>query len=449
MGQSVEKTVGLGVRGVAEDIGLTLNRLDSEPSYSFICVNISRANIRVNQSFLTVEKAGKKYTIVVPENTEAKNLEDVTSFCAVKSGNTIKIYKERPICNNNFICEPDECKTGCNDCFGPKQICVGDEFCNPTIGENCVNSQDCACNNTCCPDDPASDEIGCTDSAGIGKGQQCWCDNQCEAGLKCNPTADEFKDYAKACCEEGMAWNGTGCEESICSSSISRCYNHWHWEHYGTWIKINDRQSTNPSHPSTYDPYNQPDVTTCDMYEVCHPIKVEDITKEIEECCDNRCSGNCHSMCKQALLDSGLSSTDTPETRKKCYGLYTIYGMGPAAAWTKGYRYHLEQPASIMFSGDIWMCTGYSIMLTTLLKSVGYEKNEIYGVCGPRHMFNLIKLPGDKKYRIVDTVGNILYIAGFKGHSSYPYYGSFGFGCGGCSNDAGSFSCPPRGDVVI
>ena len=216
MGQSVEKTVGLGVRGVAEDIGLTLNRLDSEPSYSFICVNISRANIRVNQSFLTVEKAGKKYTIVVPENTEAKNLEDATSFCAVKSGNTIKIYKERPICNNNFICEPDECKTGCNDCFGPKQICVGDEFCNPTIGENCVNSQDCACNNTCCPDDPASDEIGCTDSAGIGKGQQCWCDNQCEAGLKCNPTHPLFTNYSKACCEPGKVWNGNECVVSIC-----------------------------------------------------------------------------------------------------------------------------------------------------------------------------------------------------------------------------------------
>lgn len=170
----------------------------------------------------------------------------------------------------------------------------------------------------------------------------------------------------------------------------------------------------------------------CDYYEVCHDV-VKPIAEEVIECCNNKCSADCHSLCQRALDDSGLSTTDNDQTRKKCYGLYTIYGLGPAARWLKGYNhsYPIEKPASIMLTRGIWMCTGYSIEVTTILRSVGYEKNEAFSICGPGHAYNLVKFPGESKYRFVDTVGNGLYISDMIGepdwyHQVYdPLHGLF------------------------
>jgi hypothetical protein len=189
----------------------------------------------------------------------------------------------------------------------------------------------------------------------------------------------------------------------------------------------------------------------CDYYEVCHP-NIVPIIKEIIDCCNNKCAGSCHTMCSNAVSDSGLSSSDTPETRKKCYGLYAIYGLDGAAKWMKGYQIRIEQPASVMLTQGTWMCTGYSIALTTLLRSVGYSKDEAYSVAmndgpGCGHAFNLVKFPGETNYRFVDTVGNSLYISGIS--SSDPYRQQCG-ACrteslnqgNGCQNDEGVFSCP-------
>lgn len=239
-------------------------------------------------------------------------------------------------------------------------------------------------------------------------------------------------------CVDQNEFNVEVCEE-ICPPTISQCINHWHWDNYDGMFSMNVNGHV------------------CDYYEVCHP-NIRSIIDEIVNCCKNNCAGSCHSMCSRAVSESGLSSTDTPETRKKCYGLYTIYGLDGAAKWMKGYQIHIEEPASIMLTSQTWMCTGYSIALTTLLRSVGYEKDEAYSVGmddGPKcgHAFNLVKLPGETNYRFVDTVGNGLYISGITGSDWYRNQ------CGacrteslnsmGCQNDEGVFNCPSSSNVYL
>jgi hypothetical protein len=112
-----------------------------------------------------------------------------------------------------------------------------------------------------------------------------------------------------------------------------------------------------------------------------------------------------------------------------------------------------------MLNQGTWMCTGYSIALTTLLRSVGYNKNEVYTVAmlhsaTQGHAFNLVKFPGEANYRFVDTVGNTLYISGIS--SSDWYRLTFGacrtksLSAGvGCQNDEGVFNCPPSSNIYL
>lgn len=117
------------------------------------------------------------------------------------------------VCDYDGVCEPEECKVDCADCYGPANICIGDGYCNLYIDESCLNSPtDCPCNGKlCCPSDPISDKHGCSDRSGLGKGEECFCSNQCESGLSCNPTTKDFYEYDKACCPPGMGWNGIDC----------------------------------------------------------------------------------------------------------------------------------------------------------------------------------------------------------------------------------------------
>ena len=111
-------------------------------------------------------------------------------------------------------------------------------------------------------------------------------------------------------------------------------------------------------------------------------------------------------------------------------------------------------------------CTDYSIALTTLLRKAGYSKEEIYSVGGfdPKtgaHAYNLVKIPGDKKFRIVDTTGNkpnptsfnaknnYIYLFGFLPYTPYFDYCKFGEGYG-TQNDIGGlgvFNINPKEEV--
>jgi len=96
---------------------------------------------------------------------------------------------------------------------------------------------------------------------------------------------------------------------------------------------------------------------------------------------------------------------------------------------------------NILSSGT---CVDYSFSLTTLLRKLGYKQDEIYTVEASNHAYNLIKLPLDKKYTLVDTTGNNNPAIVFgKVPPGYNY-------CEGiqkCYNDNGQALCPTLEEV--
>ncbi len=216
---SVDETEGYIAKGTAERIVSVLEKLTSEPSYVSYCFNISLSDLKIEQGYLTFRQGGKESFYPIPKEANNVDLKEIASVCFVHLANgEIYISEELPDCDMNTICTADECLENCPDCYGPNLICIGDGFCNPDIGENCLNSVDCICNAsgsspTCCPEDPYSDESGCVDDTrlNMSKGEECFCDNECNTTLTCNPTDTTFYGYNKACCEPGKSWNGTDC----------------------------------------------------------------------------------------------------------------------------------------------------------------------------------------------------------------------------------------------
>jgi hypothetical protein len=398
-----------------------------------------------------------------------------------------------------------ECKAGCPACtFSDCEDNGQCDFMEP-IGENCMSTTDCTCaNGECCGNCENTEEDGCCiegyfecNGACIpeietpyNEGHDCECEGQCRDDLSCNFKAD---GEGKACCPPGKKWDESQSicvEPEICDSFSTRCYNRWWPNHYGGSFKVND------------------ELFYCDTYEVCQDDIVP-IVEEIINCCDNMCSGVCHSGCNRALQDSGLNLNDNEMTRKKCYAFYTAYAMD-RDRWMHGYwndeidckgiggtcslpadamASSVECQGSIGIGNSQWKndndmdqnscffgeppahaslaklkigtCADYSIAMTTLLRSVGYEEDEIYSTCAPGHMYNLIKLPGESKYRFIDTSGglNKLYFAGYENNNwawqvtvqenTYIInHCDYGYGCGGCTNDGGSNSCPSKSNVL-
>lgn len=51
-------------------------------------------------------------------------------------------------------------------------------------------------------------------------------------------------------------------------------------------------------------------------------------------------------------------------------------------------------------------CVDYSFALTTILRKMGYSRDDVFSVNGEGHGYNLVRFPGDVKWHYVDTVGN-------------------------------------------
>jgi hypothetical protein len=88
-------------------------------------------------------------------------------------------------------------------------------------------------------------------------------------------------------------------------------------------------------------------------------------------------------------------------------------------------------------------CVDYSAALTTLLRKIGYRKDEVYTIETPTHAYNLVRFPYDRKYTVVDTTGNNNPAVIF---GKTPSQGQRGFDyCSNikkCYNDKGSSLCP-------
>lgn len=174
-----------------------------------------------------------------------ENAADDEACCSGLFLNTSTGKCEKIPCKDDGKCEKFECPAGCKDCIGPNPICIGDGACTVSIEENCENSPvDCSCSiGICCPDHPDVDEKGCSLTAelDLNKGERCYCDAQCKAGLKCNPTAPGFTGYAKACCEPGKGWDGNDCIVLECEyPCLPGCIlpNYFDWRNYkgGNWM---------------------------------------------------------------------------------------------------------------------------------------------------------------------------------------------------------------------
>ncbi|MEM5874367.1 MAG: hypothetical protein QW641_00330 [Candidatus Aenigmatarchaeota archaeon] len=220
IGERARESIKNQVKAEASELTSLVYRVFNDPAkYLKYCVPVNLANITIEKGIFKYERQGFSFINALPPNISDATLSDITDFCIVKTDSMIKILGTAPTCEIDRICSIDECKENCIDCYGPANICIGDKYCNKEIGENCGKSpNDCSCNNfgsdyTCCPEDPSSNEYGCIDKTRQNKkrGEECFCSNQCEAGLECNPVAPSFTKYKKACCDPGKGWNGTDC----------------------------------------------------------------------------------------------------------------------------------------------------------------------------------------------------------------------------------------------
>jgi hypothetical protein len=238
-------------RAEMEKIASLAYKISKDPSTYFqYCFSVPFSNVTIENGILRFETKNYKFSTLLPSNVENSKLIDTTKVCLVKKDSKIIISGEAEGCNFNGVCEAEECKLNCPDCYGPNNLCLNDNFCNLNIGENCKSSADCSCNSfglnyICCPENPSSNKYGCLYlPEKKKKGQECYCDEECSTNLKCNPVDLSFTAYKKACCEEGKRWNGSECiQKEVCSYPCSLdCILPEKWD----WRKVNGKNWLTP-----------------------------------------------------------------------------------------------------------------------------------------------------------------------------------------------------------
>ncbi|MFH0834736.1 MAG: fibronectin type III domain-containing protein [Candidatus Micrarchaeota archaeon] len=97
-------------------------------------------------------------------------------------------------------------------------------------------------------------------------------------------------------------------------------------------------------------------------------------------------------------------------------------------------------------------CADYSVVVTTALRKAGFGKGQVYSAGLPRHLINLIKLPGEEKFRITDTTGNTG--GDFAADAATKWINAGGtkfarcdYASNECSNDGGYYYCPKKSAV--
>lgn len=228
----------------------------------------------------------------------------------------------------------------------------------------------------------------------------------------------------------------------------------------------------------------------CDLFEVTD-ASLRPIAEEALDCCGSGCGPGCHDFCGSAY-SQGLGDI------KRCAGLYLIYGLGPARQWMQDYFaaefacagdtslgcseddsytcgcsgrgpsgsamglqctvaaqpwasdadlslnscYLSDLPAHVNINVlSTGTCVDYSVSLTTLLRLAGFGPDEVYSVMGAGHEYNLVRLPGEARWNVVDTTENNPrpYNPSGLPHQEYPYCE---YHLTSCANDAGQGDCP-------
>ena len=187
----------------------------------------------------------------------------------------------------------------------------------------------------------------------------------------------------------------------------------------------------------------------CQLTEVCHP-DLDYIIEEATQCCslmDETDIGGMPdpNLCREAR---NLSSADCDVLYpwstcyglcQKCIGLYIIKGLGRYARWMQGYN-HLYNSGGACENGDCYysgvhiapsemlvndfktgICRDYAQVTTTLLRKAGLIQSSIANVCDGLHCYNVVRLPGDSQWHVVDTTGNSADINLGGLPTGYPY----------------------------
>lgn len=245
------------------------------------------------------------------------------------------------------------------------------------------------------------------------------------------------------------------------------------------------------------------EISSCNLFEICDDTTDYIIEEAISCCKDNeQLEGTKQSLCSYSRRKSG-------DSLKKCTSLYIIKSLGDNAIYLNDYfeaemccygesylcrdpknlfkakplpntRFDLSKircytTPSVIKKGE-WLsdtridrnnialadfpshvtlnklgtgtCVDYSTALTTLIRKLGYKKDEIYTVESETHAYNLIRFPYDKKYTIIDTTGNNNPSFLF-GKTPALSINSFDY-CGEikkCYNDRGETLCPPQDKI--
>lgn len=206
----------------------------------------------------------------------------------------------------------------------------------------------------------------------------------------------------------------------------------------------------------------------CQQMEVCHP-DLDWIVEEAVDCCDGTplpgtaCSNACNSSAGDRKKCRGLYLINSfgPQARyMQGYALFKACCSGypectrmcspsltGTCSFTEGFN---ENVANLSCRPEEWgvsawrsdtnmsensavmgmfpthatvnilqtgVCIDYAAAVTTMLRKAGFGKSEVFGTAStgydlplvgkhPGHAYNLVLLPGDTKYHVVDTTGN-------------------------------------------
>lgn len=154
----------------------------------------------------------------------------------------------------------------------------------------------------------------------------------------------------------------------------------------------------------------------CQFYEVCDE-GLDFVIDEALACCSARNQEEIAGAVDPNLCQEAINESRT--NCKRCAGLYIIKGLGSYSRWMRGYfrnrsmEYYVcgawveASPSERLINEhQTGICRDYSAAVATLLRKAGFSQREVGNFCDGGHCYNVVKLPGDSKWHVVDTTGN-------------------------------------------
>lgn len=152
----------------------------------------------------------------------------------------------------------------------------------------------------------------------------------------------------------------------------------------------------------------------CQIDEVCHP-DLDYIVEEALDCCSRRDEELDGTLPDLALCQRARDGASA--YCKRCTALYLIYGLGRSARWMVGYNWLYPEhniygsvdqaPAELLLNEyKTGVCRDYAEAAVTLLRKVGLSQADVAKFCDGGHCYDVVRLPGDANWHVVDTTGN-------------------------------------------